>query len=257
MQLLNAQTELTSQIQELRRAGGAELLAAAEAQMTDLVGFQRRLASGTVSAAALRGEIVACVTAATNVAQQVRASALTSDRSASALDVARTEARAAVNEFADAYYRDRIFDPYLRFSSAEEEEAYRKREAERQQQIERAKAEGTPEGDLRAVRLSRDQLRDAGAHGATASPDYARWDERFGRAETALEAQIGRGSRERGNTAPSAQNIDPLDDIAPNSNIDPALLASLRSAGVTVADQSQSGHGVTQSAKPGPQAGIA
>jgi hypothetical protein len=67
----------------------------------------------------------------------------------------------------------KIFDSYLRFGSKEEEEEYRRQEAERKAEIDKLLKENTPESNRRAAALTLQQLDDAGAHGATASPQFA------------------------------------------------------------------------------------
>lgn len=62
-------------------------------------------------------------------------------------------------------FEKRVLDPYLCFASAVDEEAYRKRERERDEFRTHALALRTPEGDRRELELAQDQLRDAGGHG--------------------------------------------------------------------------------------------
>lgn len=235
MQLLNAQSDLSSQVQELRRNGSSEVLTAAEAQLSELSSVQQRLASGTISVAALRSEVTATVTAAIAIAGQVRAATTASALQADlALRTASADARRTVDAFVTDFYEKKIFDPYLRFASAEDEAAYREREAERQRAITTAQAENTPEGDLRAVALARAQLKDAGAHGAAGSPDYQPMVDNLDRAHASLDAQL----------RPASRTYDPLDEVAPAVTADASILAALRDAGVTTCDTSQRGHGV-------------
>ena len=97
------------------------------------------------------------------------AQAAATDAGQITLAEASQNARAAVTDFTNDYFRDRKFDAYLTFKSEEDEREFRKREAERQRAIEEASALHTPAGDARALELSRAQLEDAGAHGAHSS----------------------------------------------------------------------------------------
>lgn len=146
--------------------------AQALAQLSGLAGLERQIArAGAKDLASIRNEVTAYV-AATQAFLQQAPQAVTKEPGAQALYAASAAAREAVADFSKAYYEQRIFDPYLKFASAEEEEAYQRREIERQRAIEKAQAEGTPEGDLRATQLALEQIKDAGAHGADRSPDY-------------------------------------------------------------------------------------
>jgi len=218
----------------LRRAASGTL-GAAEGQLQRLVGLGR--AVGQASAASLlsiRSEVVASVAEAQAVVQQIRSSGATS-ASAITLRAANDNARREVESFVGDYYGRRIFDPYLRFSSPEEEEAFRKREAERQAAIRKAEADGTPTGTLRALNLSIDQLDDAGRHGATESPDFARRRERLVR---------GRDDLERARTA------DPLAALSADGKLAPETLAAFQS-NVTGGDDLSTGHGVSLDAREG------
>ena len=68
--------------------------------------------------------------------------------------------------------------------------SYRRDEAKRKEEIEKAMALHTPEGDLKANILAIDQLKDAGAHGATASPDYAATMQNLTTTKTSLETAL-------------------------------------------------------------------
>ena len=77
---------------------------------------------------------------------------------------------------ADMYDR-KIFDPYLRFSSPQDEAEYRQREAENKKYIDAQLAKRTPEGDLNASGGAIDGMLDAHAHGAGNSPDFqSKWN---------------------------------------------------------------------------------
>lgn len=167
---------------------------------------------------------------------------------AGGLATAAKAAREAVSDFADDYYGKRKFDPYLTFASDEEEREFRKREAQREKEIEAARAEGTPEGDKRAAGLSLAQLEDAGAHGADRSPDYELLRTKLATSNAGLEAQL-----EAGKPTPTLSvemAADPLDAPAPPADVPPDLLAKFRAAGVVVADQRGTGHGVNEDVTP-------
>lgn len=250
---MNAQAQLATELAELRNSAPfSEGLAAVEGQLAALASVQQRLATGTVPAAALRSEIAASVSASATAIQQAKASASGDRAERVGLDAARAQAQATVEDFTDAYYGRRIFDPYLRFASSEEEDAYRRREEDRRIAIEAARAEGTPEGDLRAAQLAREQLLDAGAHGADASPEYQPMMDRLDRTIANLEPVVAQ-DRQRAE-APSLPAPDPFDSIEA-SPTDPTVIAAFQATGVVVADPSQTGHGVTATTPSGPAQG--
>ena len=106
---------------------------------------------------------------------------------------------------------------------------------------------------MKAAQISIAQLKDAGDHGATASPQFQQTMEGLKATEsnlsTALSAQHGT-DKLPSETQPAVQ-ADAIDQQKPAVGIDPALLAQLRAAGVTVADPNGAGHGVAaQNAQP-------
>lgn len=160
------------------------------------------------------------------------------------LATASQAARAAVTSFEDDYYKKRKFDAYLHFSSPEDEEEFRRREAERKAEIDKAHALHTPEGDLRAAHLAVDQMRDAGAHGADASPDYRPGLDKIMGAVSDLKSSMAAKPKVEAKKSESlAATDDPLDAIAPIAPIPIGDIAKLRAAGVTLAEQGE-GHGV-------------
>lgn len=86
----------------------------------------------------------------------------------------------------------KIFDPYLHFSSAEDEAEYRKRQAEARSYVNAQLARGTPEGNLNAGGGMVGSMLDAHAHGAGDSPEFLpRWNaltERTQRQRAAMQA---------------------------------------------------------------------
>jgi hypothetical protein len=145
--------------------------------------------AGLLALISLRGEVAANTANAGTVITQAQGVA---DRAAATAELAQAdaEARHCVAGFMDDYYKKRTFDPWLRFTSDEDRDEFRRREAERQAAIEHAQREGTPKGDLEANKLAIAQLQDAAAHGATASPDYAGTLERLEAAKARLSAQL-------------------------------------------------------------------
>lgn len=248
MQLLSAQAQVQEQLAQLRQIGASDLLAAVEGQSQMLAALQQQLASGAVPAAALRGDLAAIVATLTTTSGQAQAAAAAHATHAErTLLEASAQARQTAQNFVQAFYEDKIFDKYLTFKSDEEERAYREREAARQKAIEAELAKGTPQGNRRALELSRAQLEDAGRHGADQSPDYGAWVARSSESIASLDEAFARhaGDRIAFVTTPTQ---DVLDDIAPSATIDPAIVAALRAAGVAPTDPKLSGHGLNQSA---------
>ncbi len=176
------------------------------------------------------------VAATQAMAQQARQSGQSAHAADLQLHKAEAHARQVTEDAARDLFERRIFDPYLRFGSAEEEAAYRKREAEREAAITKALDDGTPEGTLRANRLAIDQVKDAGAHGADRHPKYATLMNDLTSAQEPLREALDphvTGPKEAKNTAP-----EELADV----------LAALRQAGVSGGTTENLGHGVTQHA---------
>jgi len=258
-QIAGAQGELESNIEVLRQAavagGDAGALGQAEAQLHALTRLQHKISrADPATLAAIRAEVVASVAASVALTQTARTSAASAQTAEVALHAAQTEARRAVTDFTHDFYERKIFDPYLEFSSEEEKRAYREREEQRRREIEKAHAEGTPDGDLRAANLAIAQLEDAGAHGADQSPDYNTGLAGLKTARDSLAARIGEQMTPTKATAAIAKG-----QSAPAENsleLDPELLASLRATGVTVADTTTQGHGVAKGQASPAQAAI-
>lgn len=124
------------------------------------------------------------------------------------------------------------------FASPEDERAYREREEARRKAIEDARALGTPEGELRALRLTKEQLLDAGRYGAADSPDYLPMLERINGAITPLEQAVGAEPNVR-------QDAEAAFDSTEAALVSPDIIAVLRATGAGMADQTQTGHGVS------------
>ncbi len=252
-QLSGAQDAIEALVHQLKDAaahgGGTEYLVRAEAQRQALGHLQNRIAvAGPAELAALRAEIIASVAASQATLPQTSATAALSARAAeAALHAASEKAHQTVSGFLDDYYEKKLFEPYLRFDSAEDEAAYRKREAERREAIEKALAEGTPEGQLRALELSKEQMRDAGDHGANRSPDYAPMLGRLDGDEQALASALSASPTRRVEVSKAKAGVaaDPLDAVAPDQDR-PALPApDLRALGVSVSNTDSPTHGLT------------
>lgn len=237
-----AQIYIANAIAELARSGADS--AALTNQNSALQQLQRTVGSANLgSLLALRGEVSVTASSATNLANQAISSAASAAAAQANLTPAE-RARTNIEALNRDLFENRVLDPYLRFASPEDEEAYRKRERERKEEIDRAMALGTPEGLRRANDLLRDQLRDAGAHGADRSPDYAgmvqRSDSAFADLRSPRQETEQAGLKSEAASVHSAlppPSDDGLGDI----------LATLKAAGVTTPaiQASDAGHGIS------------
>ena len=234
-EIAGAQAMLEAAIAELTRVGGNPgQLAESRSQLALLsnLGLQLGTASGAVLAN-LRGEVTAAASAAGSAAQQARAAATDAANAISA-DIA--QAAAASREQVNNVMRGmKDFNPYLHFDSKDEEEAYRRREAERRTYIERQQAAGTPQGDLNAANAALAQMDDAKAHGADRSPAFA---DRYAALEQSRDRLRGAISPEPAKTTardrienPNPQPTPAPDTKTKSSDLD-AAMAALREAGV-------------------------
>lgn len=207
--------------------------------------LERALRNGAgVPPASIRGELAGLLASTASLAQQARAA--NDQNSGTTLATVQARTRATVEEISRDLYEHRIFDPYLRFSSAQDEAAYRRREEQTRRAINDALAQGTPEGDLLAARLMDRQLQDAGAHGADASPEFRTRLDRNRQNMTGLEAALS--ERE---LALSGERSEPRPESADRSA--PAtpeqlasVLATLRMAGIEGGIPAHnSGHGLS------------
>lgn len=254
-QVDGAQATLEASIDALQRSGDGQALTQAQGQLDGLSRLQQRLAMASgASLASIRAEIMASVAATQALVQRALGAANGAQSAEATLQAASQAARQQVSGFVRDFYEKKIFDPYLRFASPEDEEAYRKREVERLRQIKEAQAKETPEGDLRAARLSIEQLHDAGAHGADKSPDYqSRMANLTGAADTLSsampKADAARVENDPTHAAdggkPSIATADPLDAIGPSKAVPSDIVAALRAAGVVAKPGLDAGHGVT------------
>lgn len=224
------------------------LLAEGQAQRQLLAQIEKSLTNGSyMSLASLRNDVAGAIAVTATIGQQARLS----NEQRNTIDLANAQARtrASVVDIGRDIFERRTLDPYLRFSSPEDEAAYREREEENRRAIERALAENTPEGDLRASRIMERQLNDAGAHGADAAPQFSEYRSRIRGDQANLERAIA--SRDESRTAP-AQDQPTAENSPPASEEQLAsILATFRAAGIaggTPAEQTAHGLSVNASA---------
>lgn len=237
-----AQIDIANAIAELARSGADSAALANQGQA--LQQLQRTIGSANLgSLLALRGEVAATASSATNMASQAISSA-TNSAAANANLTPAERARASIEALNRDLFENRVLDPYLHFNSPEDEEAYRKRERERKEEIDRAMALGTPEGLRRAAQLQQDQLRDAGAHGADRSPDYAGMVQR----SDAAFADLHPPQQASEQAALKSETASEHSSLPPSSNDGLGdILATLKAAGVTTPaiQASDAGHGIS------------
>jgi len=180
--LLAAQAELAATLADLRRSAGegtdAGLIAECEDQRVALLALQQGLASASPAALqTMRREVAAAIGASQAVLQQVRVATAGAAGESAQLAAASAATRREVQSLHADLFEHRIFDGNLRFTSNEDEEAYRRREAEVRKDMEQQLAANTPEGNLNAAGAAMGQMLDAHAHGAGNSPDFLpRWN---------------------------------------------------------------------------------
>jgi hypothetical protein len=241
---------MEKQLAELRSAlasgANGNALTQAEAQLRGLSQLQRRIANADANGLiAVRAEVTASVAATQALLQQTQLGVSSVQSAQAALTAASEAAERTTTSFMQDYYDRRIFDPYLKFASTKDEEEYRRREDERRAAIEKAQAEHTPQGDLRALNLSIEQMKDAGAHGATSSsqfqPILKGIEGAKDRLATQIDASKSAALQKERNDAVTA----PTQQASLDGAITPDVIASLRAAQVAVADQAQEGHGLT------------
>ncbi len=225
--------------------GDGSALAHAKLQLSTLSRLQRRIGDASAgNLSALRGEVMATVAATQALAQQANvAGTQTYSTAQVALQRASEGARVSVTSFMHGYYDRHEFDRYLTFASDEDKDEYRKREQDRKKAIDAAMAEHTPEGNLRANRLSIEQLKDAGAHGADQSSKFKPLLEGLEADGSKLSMQIDATK----STAPvrTQARTTVAEDKALADAVTPDVLATLRATKVAISDERQDGHGIT------------
>jgi hypothetical protein len=236
-----AQIDIANAIAELARSGADS--AALANQGLALQQLQRTVGSANLgSLLALRQDVANAATSATMLANQT-ISTTPNPAAAQAQQSPTERARQTLQSIATDLFDNKVLDPYLQFDSAKDEEEYRKRERERKSEIDRAMALGTPEGLRRANGLIQDQLRDAEAHGAARSPDYAGLVQRADAATADLQQSLQAPEPTPANAL--AQPTTSVERTIADDGLGD-ILATLKAAGVTTPafQASDSGHGV-------------
>lgn len=219
-QLVAAQFALEGALAQF--AGNSGALGQAQLQLTMLATLRQQIGNASpATLSAMSNEIVAAVAQAHSVIQQGRANLANSEASSASTTA---NARQVVQSVADDVFRQKLLDPYLEFSSAEDEEEYRKREQARDAEVKRLLALDTPEANKRAVALLDQQLTDAENHGAGRSADIANMRQRLQNADTVFGAPVP----ERDVVAPKPSKDTAASDDDDLSNV----MAALQAAGV-------------------------
>ncbi len=255
-EVLETQLDALRSVDPMHLHQDVEVNAAARLMRLNLLRDQLVGGTNGMPLAALRAEIASAVAATLAYTSQVSSATIASQATTAqqaALHEASANVRQSVSDFTRDFYERRIFDPYLRFTSAEDEEAYRRREEERRLAIDKAQAENTPEGNLRANRLAIEQLRDAGAHGADRSPEYRRRMDELVRSGDALDTAIGASrttsAAQNERPAPSATvAADPLASVGAKLTDTKGAAAVLLAAGISTPQSDNLGHGVNDRA---------
>ncbi len=227
------------------RDGG--LVEQSQGQLLALQNLQRRISqAGSANLLSMRAEVMAAVVASQTVGQQIASVATAAASGETALHIAAATAHREVSDLARDFYGRKIFEPYLRFSSPEDEEAYRQREAEWERYIKQQQALGTPQGELNAANAMIAQMDDAGAHGADKAPGFREGRDRAAKVRDELAAQLGQPIAQSVVPAKSSASADPLDSVpaTPPASSDAARV--LLAAGIVAGDDSNQGHGVAE-----------
>lgn len=230
--IASAQIDIANAIAELARSGADS--AALANQNQALQQLQRTVGSANLgSLLALRSEVAATASSATNLANQAISTANSAAAAQANLSPAE-RARASIEALNRDLFENRVLDPYLRFASPEDEEAYRKREREREAEIKRTLELRTPEGDRRAAELTHDQLLDAGAHGADRAPEFG---------DMLNQSAVAKDTF--ANATPAEQAVELLPKSPSNEVAD--IAATLRAAGLSrdVPAAEEGGHGLS------------
>lgn len=238
--LAAAADQLQAAIANLAASGSPDV-AACRAKLAEIVALKQGVAvASPASLATLSGQIAAVADAAKSSAQEALTQANGGSAQMNQLTTAQATARAAVGVVM-AGMKD--FDPYLKFASPGDEAEYREREKQRQEQIAREQAKQTPEGDLNAITIAKDQMADAGVHGAARSPEFASRNQALDDAGATLAASMDRDAPKRAATSqtPSQHDADLAD-----------AMAALTAAGVKgpPADKPEVTHGLQADGSP-------
>ena len=236
-----AQFDLEKTFTELARNGLYSAQAQGQAQLQALGQLQRQIGSMSLAGlAAMRGEIAGAINQALSIADQGRSASKAEDIDATLAAVSK-QTRDTIAALSTDLFERRVFDPYLRFTSTDEESEYRRREEERQAYIRVELAKGTPEGTLNAANATVDQIKDAGAHGADRSPEYQRIFNEAIRAQNEQTAAI-----EQASTTPALDKAKELERETETNEFD-EIAAAFKASGVTLPDTElggSKGHGL-------------
>lgn len=241
-----AQIDVANAIAELARSGADS--AALTNQGHALQQLQRTVGSANLSSLlALRSDVTVAATSATALANQAISTATNAAAASANLSPAQ-RAHANIEALGRDLFEKRVLDPYLQFESAEDEEAYRKRERERAEAYDREMAKGTAEGYRRALQISTAQVVDAGAHGAHRSPDFPAMEQRLRQAESDFP-KTPKNEVEKENGIAKSESASAVDGDLSD------VMAALKAAGVEhgVGAGPKDRHGVKKVATASPE----
>lgn len=214
-------------------------VAACKAQLRDIVALKQGVANASPAAlTALSSQIAAVAASAASSAQSAVAQGSSGGAQMSQLLTAQGASRQAVNAAMDGM---KDLDPYLKFTSAEDERAYRERERERRAAIEREQSKGTPEGELAASQLALAQMNDAKDHGAGDSLEFQRLFDGVATTNAALKSEVRSAAKEQQVQSEPAQSRPAVP--ATSSELADTM-AALKAAGVRPSAATTEGHGL-------------
>jgi hypothetical protein len=183
-----------------RLAAEADRLSAIVSQLTQAVSASVFPLRGSdlvaIGSAVQSGEAHAALTEASAPA------AATSAALAANVATTSAETRSETESLARDVFDQHIFDRYLHYSSAADEEESRKRQAEDKKYIAAQLARHTPEGDLNASGGMIDSMLDLHAHGAGNSPDFT----------PSLNAMVNKSDAQRNAMKAAGQSTKEFDD---------------------------------------------
>ena len=184
LQQASAQAEdLQAVLSRLGNSAHYAQLSGALSHVNGVISELRQALSGGITSlhssdlASLRQAVQAAAAAAQS-AETAAVGRTGSDMAVAAAQVpaAAAETRKEVESLSRDLYDGHLFEPYLHFSSKEDEAEFRQREAERKRYIDEQLARHTPEGDLNSSSGMIGEMLDQHAHGAGDSPEFAgRW----------------------------------------------------------------------------------
>ena len=108
-------------------------------------------------------------------------------------------ARHEIEAMGKHLFTDRIFDQWLQFDSAQEQEEHERRRKMREAEAQYYTQSGKPEDALRAIGTMQGQMLDDAAHGATNSPEFERkWNELLEMQQRQVQAMkdMGRSTKD-------------------------------------------------------------